>query len=239
VTKEERAVRRAVEKHPCHACPDLSRHLHFADRAARLTKELRGIEKRIKRRTQTLARKFERVLTILERRDYVKEWSLTDKGETLTHIYNEADLLVVEALDQGVVYGLDPPELTALASALVFEPRGPEEIIGYMPTDSSHRAWRDLHDLWRAIRNDEESERLELTREPHAGFAETAHLWASGAPLDEVLDEDDAPGDFVRSTKQLADLLRQMEEVTEGDLSDTVRAALDAIHRGVVAYSSL
>jgi ATP-dependent RNA helicase HelY len=239
LTKEERAARRAVEKHPCHTCPDLSRHLHFADRAARLEKELRGIEKRIKRRTQTLARKFERVLTILERRDYVKEWKLTTKGETLTHIYNEADLLVVEALDAGLLYGLDPPELTALVSGFVFEPRGPEEIIGHMPTDSSHRAWNELLDLWQAIHDDEESEKLELTREPHAGFAETAHLWAAGVGLDEVLDEDDAPGDFVRSTKQLADLLRQIEEVTEGDLTEAVRAALDSILRGVVAYSSL
>jgi ATP-dependent RNA helicase HelY len=238
--KEERAAKRAVESHPCHACPDLSRHLHFADRAARLEKELKGIDRRIKRRTQTLARRFERVLKILEKRGHVHEWKLTPKGETLTGIYNESDLLVVEALAEGIFLGLDPPDITALASALVFEPRGPDEVLGYMPTSSSNRAWQDLMELWSSIRSDEEAEGLELTREPHAGFAEVAHLWAEGSSLDEVLGEDDAPGDFVRSTKQMADLLRQIEEVAASDeFAEKVRAALDAIHRGVVAYSSL
>jgi ATP-dependent RNA helicase HelY len=240
LTKEERAARKAVESHPVHGCPDLSRHLHFADRAARLDKELRGIERRIKRRTQTLARRFERVLKILEKRGLVYEWALTPKGETLTGIYNESDLLVVEALERRLFLGLDPPEMSALASALVFEPRGPDEVIGYMPTAASRREWQVLMELWRSIRKDEEDQGLELTREPHAGFAEIAHLWAAGAALDEVLEEDDAPGDFVRSTKQLADLLRQIEDVAATDeLRDGIRTALDAIHRGVVAYSSL
>ena len=239
-TKELRAARKAVESHPCHSCPDLSRHIHFSERAARIEKELKGIQRRIKRRTQTLARRFERVLGVLELRDCVREWSLTPKGEILTSIYNESDLLVVEALERGILYGLDPAELAAVASSLVFEARGPEEIVGRMPTPGSRRAWGELLDLWRAIHEDEEKAGIELTREPDAGFAEIAHLWASGAPLDEVLGEEDAPGDFVRSTKQLIDLLRQAEEVVPSDdLAATIRSSIEALHRGVVAYSSL
>ena len=58
--------------------------------------------------------------------------------------------------------------------------------------------------------------------------------------LEDVLDEEDAPGDFVRSTKQLVDLLRQMEEISlPGDLQKKIRVAVDSLHRGIVAYSSL
>ena len=60
-------------------------------------------------------------------------------------------------------------------------------------------------------------------------------------PLDRVLDEADmAAGDFVRWAKQTIDLLDQLSIVAEdGDLGRTARKALDAVRRGIVAYSSV
>jgi ATP-dependent RNA helicase HelY len=94
--------------------------------------------------------------------------------------------------------------------------------------------------LWQGIRAAEEVRGLELTREPDPGFADRAFRWADGAPLDEVLSQDDAPGDFVRSTKQLVDLLRQLEEVAPtAVLAAVIRDAIAGVYRGVIAYSSL
>jgi hypothetical protein len=51
---------------------------------------------------------------------------------------------------------------------------------------------------------------------------------------------DDAPGDFVRSVKQLVDLLRQLGEIVPpGALADHIEEAIGGLHRGIVAYSSL
>ena len=62
-----------------------------------------------------------------------------------------------------------------------------------------------------------------------------------GEPLEDVLaDEEVTPGDFVRVTKQLIDLLRQVAAVAgDGALAAAARAAVDACQRGVVAYSGL
>jgi len=232
---------RSIERHPCHGCPELGRHLHFADRAARLARELKGIDKRIRRRTGTLARRFELVLEILEGHDYVKEWSLTDKGAVLARVYNESDLLVVEALERGLFEGLSAPELASVCSTLIFETRGPEGPSNVdLPTKQAQQVFHTLMRLWRSVRREEEARGLDLTREPDPGFAERAYLWASGAQLDEVLAEDDPAGDFVRSMKQLVDLMRQLEEVaTDQQLRATIGEALDGVYRGVVAYSSL
>lgn len=239
-SKELAAARAALESHPCHACPDVGRHLHFAERAARLERELAGIDRRIKRRTATLARRFDSVVEVLSHLGYVRDWTLTSKGETLTGVYNEADLLVVEALQEGLLDGLDAAEVAALVSTLVYEARGKDaDAAGRMPTDHSHHAWVRLLRLWRRIRKDEDERGLELTREPDPGFAETAYVWASGAELEDVLEEDDPAGDFVRSTKQLVDLLRQMQEVATDELRGTIHAAIEGLHRGIVAYSSL
>jgi ATP-dependent RNA helicase HelY len=128
-----------------------------------------------------------------------------------------------------------------VCSTLVFETRGPEPIVVHeMPTSDTARVWRDLTRLWRQIRREEDSRGLELTREPDPGFAARAYLWAKGSALEDVLDEEDAPGDFVRSMKQLIDLLRQLQEVAPTEhLAGTISQALDALQRGVVAYTSL
>jgi ATP-dependent RNA helicase HelY len=239
--RELKTLRRAVESHPVHGCPDLHRHLNFAERADRLAREIRRIDQQINRRSATLARRFERVLEVLEDLGYVKDWTLTRKGETLTRLYNEADLLVVEAVERGLFDELDPSELTAILSTVVYETRGPEpRTPPPMPTGRTRRTWRDLMKIWREISREEADRDLELTREPDPGFADGAHLWASGIELEDILTEDDAAGDFVRTMKQLVDLMRQIEEIAPTEaLSGTLRAALDRVNRSIVAYTSV
>jgi ATP-dependent RNA helicase HelY len=238
---EVKALQRALASHPVAGCPELGRHIHFAERAARLEKEVAGVDRQVARRTGTLARRFDRVLDVLEDLSYVADWELTDKGERLTRVYNESDLLVVEMLERDVLAGLEPPELAAVCSALVYETRGPEMgNVVEMPTPRSRAVHGELMRLWKQIRRKEDERALELTREPDPGFADRAFRWAAGWPLENVLSEDDPAGDFVRSTKQLIDLLRQIEEVTaDAGLREVVGRAVDGLHRGVVAYSSL
>jgi ATP-dependent RNA helicase HelY len=240
-TKGIEKLEEQLVEHPCHSCPELKRHVHFAERAERLRKEISGYERRINRRTGTLARRFDQVVEVLEALDYVDGWMLTGRGERLTRVYNESDLLVVEAVERDLFSGLDAAELAAVCSSLVYEARGPDlGLVAEMPTRASDTVWKSLMKLWRQIRREEESRSLELTREPDPGFAERAHMWASGKPLEIVLEEDDAPGDFVRSVKQLIDLLRQLEEVAPSDeLAECVSEAITNLSRGVVAYSSV
>jgi ATP-dependent RNA helicase HelY len=188
-----------------------------------------------------LARRFQAVIEVLGQFGYVEDWRLAAKGEALARVYNEADLLVMEGLEHGIFDGLDASGLAAVLSTVVYEARGPEvQPPGHLPTVGSARAWTELVALRDEIRKQEGTRALDLTREPDPGFAERAYLWASGASLDEVLGPDDAPGDFVRTTKQLVDLLRQIEVVADGSpLAGTVRDSIKRLHRGVVAYSSL
>jgi ATP-dependent RNA helicase HelY len=46
-------------------------------------------------------------------------------------------------------------------------------------------------------------------------------------------------GDFVRLSKQTIDLLDQLSVVADSPVGATARRALDAIRRGIVAYSSV
>ncbi len=226
--------------HPCHGCPERRTHERWAERADKLSAQIAGVDRRIKLRTETLARRFDRVLGVLGQLGYVDGWSLTDKGRRLTRIYGEGDLLVGEALAGRILEGLRPSETAALLSTVVYEARERTPLPGTLPTAPLADAYERLQRLWRQIRRAEDEHEVQLCRELEPGFAASVVAWAEGAALEAVLDETDmAPGDFVRNCKQLIDLLRQVEEVAEPATASSVRQARDAVARGVVGYTGV
>jgi ATP-dependent RNA helicase HelY len=230
----------AYESHPVHGCPDVEEHMTVASKLADAEDEVSRLKRQVRRRKGTIARTFDRVLAVLETMGYVDSWTLTERGELLTRIYNEADLLVVEALSRGWLEGLDAAELAAVASVFVFEARRRDEAEP-PPTPTLARHERRIHDLYRTLHRSESEHEVELLKEPDAGFMAQLYEWASGRSLEDVLElRETSAGDFVRSAKQVIDLLQQLRQVVDrGDLATTLGAAVDSVQRGVVAYSSV
>jgi ATP-dependent RNA helicase HelY len=233
-------LERRAEQHSCHSCPDRAEHERWAARASHLLRQVRALETRIQARTETLGRQFDRVLAVLEKLGYVDDFRLTDRGERLARIYGEGDILVAEAIAEGVLEGLSPAEMASLASALVYESRERNPRPSEMATARLRKHYGDLARMWRRIRQVEEEHQLELCRELEAGFASVAFHWAEGKSLEDVLAETElAPGDFVRTCKQLIDLLRQIEGVADEPVASSAGGARQAVNRGVVAYTGL
>ena len=234
------ALDRRAARHPCHDCPDRTKHERWAERASRLEREVAGLEKRIRARTETLGRRFDRVVAVLQELDYVREFTLTDKGERLRRIYGEGDILVAEAVDQGVLDGLSPSEAAAVVSTLVYEGRERTPRRAEFPTARIRDRYRHLLRIHQDVRRVEEANQVALTRDLDPGFTSTVFAWAEGKPLQDVLAEAQlAAGDFVRNCKQLLDLLRQLEEVAPAPVAGTVRAAQAAVRHSVVAYTGV
>ncbi|HEX2090217.1 MAG TPA: DEAD/DEAH box helicase [Actinomycetota bacterium] len=241
-TAEARAaeLEREAATHPCHPCPDRPEHERWAARASKLEKDVASLERRIRARTETLGRQFDRVLAVLADLGYVRGFTLTEKGERLRRIYGEGDILVVEALSEGLFDGLPSSELAALVSTLVYESRERAPSQPDIPTRSLRQTYRDLMEIWRRVRRAEDAHQVELCRELDPGFLSTVFEWAEGKSLEDVLDAGGlAAGDFVRNCKQLLDLLRQIEEAADPEVRSIARAAHDAINRSVVSYTGV
>jgi ATP-dependent RNA helicase HelY len=233
-------LERRADAHPCRSCSDLNDHERWATRASKLEREVSGLERRIRSRTETLGRQFDRVLAVLGVLGYVHGFGLTDKGERLRRIYAEGDILVVEALSSGLFDSLPPSELAALVSTLVYESRERSPQRPEIPTPRLRERYRDLGRQWTEIRRAEDQQQVELCRELDPGFTQTIFAWAEGKPLEDVLAASGmVAGDFVRNCKQLLDLLRQIEEVADADVRSAARAARDAVDRGVVSYTGV
>jgi ATP-dependent RNA helicase HelY len=123
----------------------------------------------------------------------------------------------------------------------VYETRRREEE-EHAPTPALVRHERRIEELYNSLASAEGREGVELLKEPDAGFMARVHEWASGASLETLLTErETSAGDFVRSAKQVVDLLQQLRQVVERGtpLAITLAASVDAVQRGVVAYSSV
>jgi ATP-dependent RNA helicase HelY len=231
----------AVEDHPVHACPDRDRHVRAYAQMERARRELSDMRREVRSRTGSLARRFDRVLRLLEAWGYLDGWALTERGQVLASTYHEADLLVAEAMTAGLLDDLDPASLAGLVSCFTYEHRGPGmPETPWFPSRVVRSRWSELERLADELRADEEAAGLPPTRPPDPGFVALAHAWAAGEPLGEVLgDEELSGGDFVRNVKTLIDLVRQIGDVApDPATARSARQAADALHRGVVSISS-
>jgi ATP-dependent RNA helicase HelY len=223
-----------VIDHPVAACPDAARHLAAARRVIRTRRKLEQYRTAKRSSGHGLVEEFGAIRSLLEDLDYTRDWELTPRGERLRAIYNESDLLLAEAIEQGVFYGLDPSELAALISVFVYEPRTDTASIAEWPTALLAERWDALERIWKDLLERERALRLAPTRRPDPGFGQVAHQWASGVDFDDLGTRGMAPGDFVRVSRQLVDLIRQLREAAPG-IREEAMASLRAIDRGVVA----
>jgi ATP-dependent RNA helicase HelY len=181
---------------------------------------------------------FRAIQGLLADLDYMDGWKLTTRGERLRGIYNESDLLVAEALERGLFHDLEPPELAALASVFVYEPRTDTTSVAEFPTAASAARWDELDRLWKELVEMERGRQLAPTRRPDPGFAVLGHEWASGVDFEDLTTKGMAPGDFVRVSRQLVDLLKQLRDVAP-ELRETAVAAVRVVDRGVVAAQGI
>ncbi|MGN6608295.1 MAG: DEAD/DEAH box helicase [Jatrophihabitans sp.] len=246
--REITRLRAALRAHPCHQCADREAHARWAERHARLARENDALRRRIEGRTGSLGRTFDRICTLLEARGYLSGEEATPEGRRLARIWSEADLVVAECLRDGAWDALDPAELAAVVSSLVYEPRRDEPLVDRMPSERIRDALALTGRIWGDLADDETEAGLPRSRDPQPGFVWAVFRWARQDRLDRVLTTaaqhgtELSAGDFIRWCKQVLDLLDQIASAPEvggstAPIAAVARAAMTAVRRGVVAQS--
>lgn len=229
-----------IAAHPVHSCPHRDQHAALGHGWVRAKRECDRLASQINARTSSIANEFDRVTAVLTELGFLAEGSVTAKGQQLRRVFGERDLLVAQCLAAGHFSGLEPEEFAALASALVYEPRGDVSIASAdfrLPTKNLNRAWEGVWGEYQKIHATELRAGTERTPTPAPNLAETTYRWAQGATLAAILggESELTGGDFVRWTRQAIDLLEQLTRLS-GETERQARAAIKKIRRGVVAW---
>lgn len=235
IEEEIGSIRKRMKNHACHSCPDRENHSRIAERAQRLQREIDGLQERINSRTNVIAKRFDRIKLILDKFGYINNDAIAQSGKMLAKIYGETDLLIAESIQAGVFNQLSPADLVAVISSCIYESRNEEA--AKVPRGEVQNALATISKIYGKIHEAESDLNLEPMRAPDFGFCWASHKWASGHSLTSILKGSDLTvGDFVRSMKQIIDLLRQLRAAVP-DLQVVIDQALAKIDRGVIAYA--
>ena len=217
--------------------PLISILLKHADAADRIRNDIERLERHLKSETQSVGASFDRVLELLRKMGYIDSWKLTAKGSVLAGVFHESDILIAEAISQGIFDGLKPIDLAAAVSCVVYERRNSDQDDLPYPSKRCREVVERVEDLSMEIQDIQTASGLPVHRFPDPNFAQCAALWAAGKSLTSVLDTvpEMSPGDFVRTIRQIVDLLRQMERIAiDQTLRESARIASEAMFRGIV-----
>ncbi len=229
-------LRRSLRSQPCHSCSDRETHARFAERADRLNRESEGLRGRVENRTHVIAKTFDRICDVLAHLGYIEGEQPLEQGKILAKIYAESDLLLTEAIRRGVFANLNAPELLSVASAMIFESRSLENYAPKMPHQNVANALALVAKIWVELEDIENEFDVKTQREPDFAFCYASYRWANGHSLTSVLKGTDMTvGDFVRSIKQLMDLLTQIGGASE-ELRPACREGVKRLDRGVISY---
>ena len=235
IDDEIASIRKRMKNHICHSCPDRENHSRFAERALRLQREIDGLTERINSRTNVIAKRFDRIKIILDKFGYIDNDQITKPGKMLAKIYGETDLLIAESIRADLFSNLSATDLVAVISSCIYESRNDEA--AKIPRGEIQTALSGISKIYGRIHSAETDLNLEPMRAPDFGFCWASHKWASGNSLTSVLKGNDLTvGDFVRSMKQIIDLLRQLR-VAAPHLQSVIDQALTKVDRGVIAYA--
>ena len=228
-------LRRSLRKHSCHSCNDRETHARLAERADRLNRESDGLKSRVENRTHVIAKTFDRICNVLTHLGYIEGEKPLEQGKILAKIYAESDLLLTESIRRGVFNNLNAPELLSVASAMIYESRSAENYAPKMPHQNVANALAGVAKIWVELEDIENEFDVKTQREPDFGFCYAAYRWANGHSLSSVLKGTDMTvGDFVRSIRQLIDLLTQIGGAAES-LRPICKEGVKRLDRGVIS----
>ena len=189
---------------------------------------------------------FDRVCDLLTELGYLPgtRSPRTDGGSK--RIYAESDLLVAECLREGVWAGLDGPAWPRCASAIVYQARRDDAGLSpRMPPGTPGSALDETVRLWSALEDAEHAHALEVTPQPDLGpCVGRAPVGGGRAARDRALGRRPRRGRLralVQAGHGPAGPDRAGGRGGRGrcGVRRAAKDAIDAVRRGVVAYSSV
>lgn len=219
--------------HPVAGCAQAADHVRWYRKARRTERRIEQLRRELRSHGVGLVAEFRAIENLLGQWGYLDGWHLTPRGDRLRFVYNELDLLLTECVERGVLWSLEPRDLAAVLSCFVFEPRTDVASEPHWPTEEIEKRFQSIIEIWDELSEAERIGKLVQTRRPDAGFVALAYQWAGGADLDDLANDSLAPGDFVRVSRQLVDLTRQVRD-TFAELRPEATAVLGLVERGVV-----
>jgi antiviral helicase SKI2 len=232
----------------CHECPKLREHYAATERRAKLAERIGQLRFALSDRNLLLMPEFDARLGVLQALSYVDAGNAVLMKGRVAREFNTCtcELLATELVFDNALAELEPPEIAALFSALVFQ-----QSADYAPLVPR------LHAI--ADKMSEHAERLghlqvdaripisidDYKRDSlHFGLVEVVDAWARGVPFAEIcLLTDVQEGSIVRAISRLGETMKELRNaariIGSSELYAKAEQASSLIKRDIIFVSSL
>ncbi len=120
--KKYQSMVSSLENSKCHLCPKLSETFTLVQQRMMLTKKLRNLKHLVSNESLALFPEFNQRLEVLEQLHYIDvNHNVQLKGRVACEINTADELILTELIFENVLTSLEPEEICALLSSLVFQ----------------------------------------------------------------------------------------------------------------------
>ncbi|MBU4346847.1 MAG: DEAD/DEAH box helicase [Candidatus Omnitrophica bacterium] len=180
-------------------------------------------------------RLIEAKLKLLKELSYIKNDSLTQKGQFAKTVYGY-ELILSELYDQNILEQLDEFGLGIITSAVVFEPRKNQHMPGLSKT--TRKIKRAAEEIHAELKDKERKYRIyPLSKQPYFHLSSTMEAWLRGTRFDKILQYTDTDeGEVIRYFRMAIQILREINEakVSSQALREKIRETMRVINRDIV-----
>jgi len=233
----------------CHRCPWGSQ-----SRCDHSWKGVEALEGRLGQKREMLDafknaywQEFCRVVAVLERFGAVQDGKLLAKGQLISGLRHDNELLVAEMVDRGILEDTTLAEAAALCSCLIEESRSGDAAVARLflkKRPKLRRKLQELESLAHTVLEAQRHHHLPMPVGVSTGFMPSVFRWASGEDdWTGIVEESFGghEGDLIRALRRLIDVLRQLGEASEVPpaIQAMLARAARVVDRGIVLESAL
>ncbi|KAI9916455.1 hypothetical protein PsorP6_016825 [Peronosclerospora sorghi] len=235
--------------HPCATnSPSVSRVMGKVENLFKLKAYLERMARELSNDSLSLFPDFQQRLSVLKRLGYISEEGVVQvKGRVACEINTCDELVLTELIFENVLARLEPEEIVAVLSALIFQEKSQSEPTLTATLESSRDVVKTIAESLGLIQLEQH---LELDPVVYCqgalnfGLMEVVYEWARGMPFKQLCELTDVQeGSIVRCITRLDEVCREVRNAARviGDpqLYRKMEVASEAIKRDVVFASSL
>ncbi|OWZ20723.1 DEAD/DEAH box RNA helicase [Phytophthora megakarya] len=238
-----------VLSHPCATdSPSVSRVMGKVEKIFKLKAYLMRMTQELSNDSLSLFPDFQQRLSVLKRLGYISEDGVVQvKGRVACEINTCEELVLTEMIFENVLANLEPEEIVAVLSALIFQEKSQSEPTLTPTLENSREVVKNIAESLGLIQLEQH---LEIDPAVYCkgalnfGLMEVVYEWARGMPFKQLCELTDVQeGSIVRCITRLDEVCREVRNAARviGDpqLYRKMEVASEAIKRDVVFASSL
>ena len=235
----------------CHYNPNLEKYYGELERKETLRKHLETLQHLLSNESLSLFPDFMNKKAVLRKLGYIDESdTVSVKGRVACECNSSEELILTEMVFEGILNDLEPEEIAAVLSALVFQGRSTDEELDMELPDNLVACCSQMRTIATNLGVLQKELGVKVDPAEYAdtsmnfGLVHVVYEWALGVPFKNICDLTDIKeGLIVRAITRLDELLREVRNCARVIGNPSLYRALDAasvaIKRDIVFASSL